>query len=663
MGRLITTSGVNRGTEHKLSGTSIVGRHEESEVVLADRRASRKHARIEEEGGKFYIEDLGSRNGTLVNGKPVTRVMLHDGDEIAICESRFVYREETLAPSVPEGAKPASSLPSSFRRSMVTFLPDNEAEQPHLNAVMDADATAEEAVTAAIGKGESEAVQRAKRSLRMIWKVANALVTIHDLQELLEEVMNQLFEIFPQVDRGFVLLKEEGTDDLQARVIRSRDTDAGEAVEIKISSTVVNEIMTKRKAVLSSDALSDDRFSDRMSIVNFQICSMMAAPLIVRGDILGLIHIDTTSNTQTFTEQDLELLTSIAPQVAVAIRNAQLIKEVELETEKRTGLQRYISPDLVDLIMANKLDLAAGRRRGTAFFSDIIGFTRMSEKLEPSEVVARLNRYFHVMEEIIFRHGGTIDKFGGDSIMAFWGVLVERKGAVLEAVTAAVEMQNALFMFNLAIGGELARDPLYMGIGLNTGEFIAGDIGSEQKVEFTVIGDSVNLAQRIESKAGRGQVFISYDTFREVKRSVAAVELPEVGVKGRSGPVKMYSVRAVAPPSAGEGILANLPVRVIVGDKVADGLVVWAKPERKRLLAEICASAVPEEGTSVELGPCVQEKPGLANFTANVLAARAVDGPGSALVEIVSPTKELTSILSPGMVVRADITAEEVVRR
>ena len=195
--------------------------------------------------------------------------------------------------------------------------------------------------------------------------------------------------------------------------------------------------------------------------------------------------------------------------------------------------------------MNKEIDLEVGGRScvGTAFFSDIIGFTRMSERLKPAEVVDQLNRYLHVMEEIIFRHGGTVDKFGGDSIMAFWGVLVERKGDILNAVTAAMEMQNALFYFNYTVGGELLETPLGMGIGLNTGEMVAGNMGSDQKIEFTVIGDAVNTAQRIESTAGHGQVFVSEATHKQVRKQVSAVKLPPVEVKNKSGLVQMYSIR------------------------------------------------------------------------------------------------------------------------
>jgi adenylate cyclase len=661
MARLIATTGGNRGNEYAVvRSPSVLGRHEESDIVVLDRRASRRHAQIEKVGEKYYVEDLASRNGTYVNDEAVTRSPLKDGDEITICDTKFIFRDEAAKTLSATVSKMDSA--AALRRSMVTLLPDAGGPQQSVNAAMDVDVPFGLPTATTAGR-IADAGQRARNSLRTIWSVANALVTKHDLQELLEEVMNQLFQIFPQADRGFVMLKEEGTAELVAKVIRSRGQKPGELVEIHISSGVVNEIMTKRKAVLSTDAQSDERFSDRLSIVNFQIRSMIAAPLIVRSEILGLIHIDTTSRSQGFTEQDLELLTSIAPQVAVAIKNAQLVKQVEQEAERRSGLQRYLSPDLVDLIMKNEINLAPGGRAcsGTAFFSDIIGFTRMSERMSPNDVVEKLNKYFHVMEEIIFRRGGTIDKFGGDSIMAFWGVLVEREHSVLDAVTAAIEMQNALFSLNL-VGGNVGHDELRMGIGLNTGDLVAGNIGSEQKVEYTVIGDSVNVASRIESKAGRGQVFIGESTFRGCARDVAAIRLPAVEVKNKSGPVQIYCVRAVRPSSGGEGAIVSLPVSVDAGTGACEGLVVWAKAVGKQIMCEVCSKAVPREGSTATITPSAREKPTLPPVTGSVIAARATNGPGSWLMAIKSPPKEFVSVITPGNAVPADISSSQLVR-
>ena len=668
MARIIATSGPNRGTEYPLSGSVVLGRHEGCGITVPDRRASRKHAQVDEAGGKFFLRDLGSRNGTYINDKPISRQAMQDGDEITICDTHFVYREDAPRPKAvaPAGAKVAPAGAFGPAKSMVTFVRDQDADQANVNAVLDAEVPADTTTMAPpVGPGGADALQTSQRSLRTIYSVANALSTIHELQELLEEVMRQLFQIFPQADRGFVMLKEEGTEELQAQVIRSRKEKPGEAVEIKMSSTVVNEIMTKRKAVLTSDTASDEKYSDRVSIVNLQIRSMVSAPLIVRGDILGLIHIDTMSRSQAFTQADLELLAAVTPQVAIAIRNAQLLKQVELEAEQRSGLQRYFSPDLAEAIMKKEIDLEVGGRSctGTAFFSDIIGFTRMSEKMKPADVVDRLNRYLHVMEEIIFRHGGTVDKFGGDSIMAFWNVLVAREGAVLAAVSAAMEMQNALFSFNYTVGGELLKSPLGMGIGLNTGEMVSGNMGSDQKIEFTVIGDAVNTAQRIESKAGRGQVFVSEATFKQIKKQVSGVKLPPVEVKNKSGLVQMYSVRCTKPEGSAEGYLTNLQVSITGGGaKADDGIVVWAIPNKKLTVVDLCCATAPAQGSEVSLQFELAEKPGLPTITGRVTAARKVKGPGSAMVEIPNCPKEILQIISPGNVVKTTVTAEQVVR-
>jgi class 3 adenylate cyclase len=288
----------------------------------------------------------------------------------------------------------------------------------------------------------------------------------------------------------------------------------------------------------------------------------------------------------------------------------------------------------------------------------------MSERLKPAEVVDRLNQYLHVMEEIIFRYGGTVDKFGGDSIMAFWGVLVERKGAVLEAVSAAMEMQNALFYFNYTVGGELVKSPLGMGIGLNTGEMVSGNVGSsDQKIEFTVIGDAVNTAQRIESKAGRGQVFVSDATFKQVKKQVAAVKLPPVEVKNKAGLVQMYSIRCTKPADGAEGVVTNLQVSVTGGGaKAAEGLVVWAIPDKRRTIVDLCSAAVPSQGSELSLQFKLAERPDLPTITGRVVAARKTRGPGSAMVEIPNCPKDILQLVTPGHVVAADITADQVVR-
>lgn len=216
----------------------------------------------------------------------------------------------------------------------------------------------------------------------------------------------------------------------------------------------------------------------------------------------------------------------MSTQAAVAVKNQQLYQAIETETARRISLQRYFSPGLVDMLLSGDVTTALGGStyRGPVLFADIIGFTAMSEKMAPVQVVAKLNRYFSVMQKVVYAHGGNVDKFNGDSIMAFWGVPLPRSHDDSDAVLTAIRMQEQLWPFNMELHTE-GQQPIHMDIGLNSGEFVAGNIGSEDKIEFTVIGDTVNLAARAEKLAGSSQVLVSEATWLPIRHMVCAVRL------------------------------------------------------------------------------------------------------------------------------------------
>src|SRR5262245_61949946 len=198
--------------------------------------------------------------------------------------------------------------------------------------------------------------------------------------------------------------------------------------------------------------------------------------------------------------------------------------------------------------------------------------------MPPSLVVAKLNRYFTIMQKVIYAHGGNVDKFNGDGLMAFWGV--PRAGAYDEsdAALTAIRMQQKLWPFNLQLCAE-GQQPVHMGIGLNSGEFIAGNIGSEDKIEFTLIGDTVNLAARIEHLAGRYQVLVSEATWLSMQNRVCAVRLPPVLVKGKSHPVTLYSIRAIYDRRQ-DGCALALPCQVLdaQGTCIGHGILTGSSP-------------------------------------------------------------------------------------
>lgn len=208
---------------------------------------------------------------------------------------------------------------------------------------------------------------------------------------------------------------------------------------------------------------------------------------------------------------------------------------------------RYVTPAVRDAILGGQIELGGEVRICTVMFADIRGFTALSERLSAPEVVKLLNAYLDRMVDVIVRNGGTIDKFIGDAIMATFGVPVPRsvEADAQAAVRAAIEMSEALDAWN-AERAHTGEPPLGIGIGLHTGPVVAGNIGSSKKTEYTVIGDTVNTASRIESltKTLSERILISAATFEQVKSTAACTSLGAVEVRGKSRPLDVYAVRA-----------------------------------------------------------------------------------------------------------------------
>jgi adenylate cyclase len=179
--------------------------------------------------------------------------------------------------------------------------------------------------------------------------------------------------------------------------------------------------------------------------------------------------------------------------------------------------------------------------------SDVRNFTTMSEKLAPEKVVDALNTHLGMMTNIIMKYGGSIDNFVGDAIVAVFGVPLVKPDDAARAVACAVEMQNAMAAVNAANGNK-ELPPLEMGIGLNTGEVVAGNIGSDLRVKYSVIGNPVNIAARLESLASGGQIFASDATFAEIRDIVRTAGHLNVKVKGISGTVPVYEISGIDGP-------------------------------------------------------------------------------------------------------------------
>jgi adenylate cyclase len=548
-------------TKYKLGEKTIIGRHPDCEVILTDPMSSRRHCKIERGGTLFFVEDNGSANGTLLNNEPLkTRMAFRNGDTMQIGSTLMVLRLDVAVSRAP------SQRVASYEPGMSIVRLDEESANAFVDFTQTADAqvvSEEEAASSDVGK-----LKRVTERLKLLVDVGQAMGTSLDPHKLLDICLEKLFEVFPQADRGLIVLygpdgslpatltpeKEQSAtlDRRKGAITKVRFRAASSTDnEIKLSRTVVNKVKTDRQSVLVTDATGD---AAGMSMARFEIMSLMCSPLLIGQDNLGLIQLETKSRQQAFNRDDLSVMTAVAGQVAVVIRNSELALNAAAAAAQRENLSRFLSPNLVDEVLKGSLSVALGgtEKKGTIFFSDIVSFTKLAAKMSAHDVVTLLNRYFTVMQNIIFRRGGSIDKCAGDNIMAHWGVLGDMPDFTASGVAASVEMQIALFAFNRdeALKQEIKLPPVPLGhgIGLNTGIVCAGNIGSDRKVEFTVIGDAVNLSARIEAMAGRGQTFLGEPTWLEIKDRAFCVRMPDCPAKNVAKPLPVYSVRGIVPP-------------------------------------------------------------------------------------------------------------------
>jgi adenylate cyclase len=270
----------------------------------------------------------------------------------------------------------------------------------------------------------------------------------------------------------------------------------------------------------------------------------MCAPLLGSEErSLGVLYVDSSSPTKRFEGDDLEFLIAFAGIAASAIENSQFSERSRREAVVRSNFERFFTPHLAARI-ANAPDavkLGGDKRLVTVLFSDIRGFTALSETMNPDDMARLLTEYFTEMVDCVFEHGGTLDKFIGDSVMAQWGAPLGEPDDPDRALAAAVSMMDSLDLLNARWRDE-GRPELQMGIGINTGEAFAGNIGSERRLEYTVIGDTVNTASRLCSAATAGQILVS-DSLRVALKTQRPMEqTARLELKNKSQPVTVFLV-------------------------------------------------------------------------------------------------------------------------
>lgn len=483
-------AGPEQGQVFKIARpTTTLGRSNTCEVVISDPLVSRQHCQILLGMGGINLRDLGSTNGSFLNGVRVTESPLRNQDVISLGGTRLRFAVEVSKDTL-------------------------DSKTPKIDEL-------------------------AHKKLLTLYEVGNIVNSVLELKTLLSIIMAMAIKVM-QANRGFLLLKDKGGALKPVATHALTPTEA----QAPYSQTIVDTVLKERVPVLVLDAVHDVRFANRDSLKALPLSSVICVPIWERENIVGVIYVDKAEGTSTFSEEDMYFLSAFANQAAVAIANAKLFDDVRREERLRTSLQRYLSPNVVDeMVQKNSDNMTIGgeKKKVTILFCDIRGFTTLTEKEPVETIVSLLNEYFSAMSDVIFANHGTLDKFIGDAIMAIYGAPLELAEGPYKCVKTAIEMRNKLTLLNEKWKAE-KKPQIQVGYGINTGEAIVGNIGSERRMEYTAIGDMVNVAARVEGETEGSQIFITEETFKELGNKVTVKKLKPVSLKGKSTKVQIYEV-------------------------------------------------------------------------------------------------------------------------
>jgi class 3 adenylate cyclase len=330
------------------------------------------------------------------------------------------------------------------------------------------------------------------------------------------------------------LFRPEGSDSLV--LVEAIGAPAVEGLVVGVDHPAIEDVRS-RNLPLAADPAD---FGD--------LRNAMLIPLHVGGRLAGAILAGPRKSGLEYDEQDRLLLATLAQQFEKKLEQDELDRTDAEASRARAALSRYVSVQVADTVLQEHFEYREGRRQDvTLLFSDIRGFTKMSESLPPEDVVSLLNGYFSRMVQAVFAYDGMLDKYIGDGMMVVFGAPVPRSDHAWRAAQAALRMRHELSAFN-AERTALGKPALKIGIGLHSGEVVIGNIGTEQRLDFTAIGDTVNTASRIESltKDHDADILVSAATYERIADRVAARHIPGVAIRGRAAALDLYALEGIS---------------------------------------------------------------------------------------------------------------------
>lgn len=520
-------------------GTTHVGRADENDIVLSGDLVSRKHSRFHVTGNALVFEDLGSRNGSKLNGeKVVGKSPMKPGDVVAVGENSMVVRQPTTAETAATEMVDAGGggavrrfgrgvdvshavlMARDIQDSVVRKVLDNslpfevESEPPVPDRVKRkglADTDENESLREVESDGPG-AFPVAFNSLVMLYRVAERLATAPTLQAFLDDTTDTAMKRVGATT-GVVLVRHSTGVMVPAAVRHAKKLMKG---EVPVSDAIVDSALAQGQAIAVADVRDDSRFAERDSVVLYGIDQVLCVPIGQKAPFDGVLYLNRTKVTEEPIEALLDVCTALAQLLQTAI--AKFASRPPSSDRLRGALERFHGPDIVERRVRDLSDQTARltqleEKQVTVLFADIAGFTELAFKLEPEKVAALLSELYRVATPLVFSFEGTVDKFVGDSVMALFGAPYGKGDDAIRAVRAAMALKAE---WDRAMQARPQKERLKLKVGLTTGKVLAGTVGSEARLDYTAIGEPVNVASWLCQSAEPGQVLITGKTLAAV---------------------------------------------------------------------------------------------------------------------------------------------------
>ncbi|AFZ22650.1 family 3 adenylate cyclase [Cylindrospermum stagnale PCC 7417] len=511
-----------------------IGRLPECDLYLPFGGVSRNHARlVTTADGVWLIEDLGSKNGTLVNDRLVTVPQeLHQNDIISLGNVSLVVLFTNTAVQLQPPYAP--TVPISEQR---TILRNVEQLQ-------------QQWIEADGNNGGNNNKDTTIARLKDLVDIAKNLCAATSIEEIFSQVQEVVFRYLDSIDRLALLIDVDGSGHLELMNSATRNVSQQQQLAADgswISRSICQKVFDEKVVIQTADTQKDERFASEQSILVKGIRSAMAVPLWDENKVVGVLYADANLSSYHWAnegEEELSFFSALANLVASSVQRWLLVEKLKTEEMIRHRLERYHSPAVVQqLISVGGLPggrLAPAESEISILFADLVGFTAISERLTPTAIAQMLNKLFEEMLQEVFACGGTLDKYIGDCIMAFFGAPELQIDHADRAVAAAKGMLTRLQSLN---ENGFWQEPLQLRIAINSGKAVVGDVGSSQRVDYTALGATINLAARMEAVCPPSECVISEVTHTMLSQSLDFQEMGDYRFKGIERLVKVYQTK------------------------------------------------------------------------------------------------------------------------